>query len=69
MNKPQPDVLIVLNDGSSVKEILIKDPGLLVGVTQASADHVTVFGYTGRSTYSPEIKGGLLTGTGEYKTK
>jgi hypothetical protein len=67
MEHPEPDVLIELEEGSSVKRILIKDPGLLIGVVLGPK--VTVYGNADLPSSVPALKGGLLIGTGEYKTK
>ena len=67
MEHPEPDVLIELAEGSCVKSILIKNPGLLIGVVLGS--RVTVYGNADLPSSVPSMKGGLLTGTGEYKTK
>nr|AMP48309.1 hypothetical protein [uncultured bacterium]AMP48420.1 hypothetical protein [uncultured bacterium] len=69
MEYPQPDVIVILKEGSSIEGILIKNPGLLIGVQTGSSGKVTVYGFSEDATPSPQLKGGLLTGTGEYKTR
>lgn len=66
MNHPTPDIIVTLK-GSSIVDVAVSNPGLIVAIEQLETGKTTVYGVA-EANGVPEIKGGLLMGTGNYET-